>query len=412
MILSLPLALLNVLLLQSNSNSFVQGFTSTRSAQQTKASFTVLNARPNPNPVLVDPYASLINKVAPPDDVSSSISAAVPTAPSTSSLESISNQVNDLVDKVNQAANIAIEASNQANTIGSTIFETASSPIITESVTNAASTVTQSTTVDTTSFKTPFSSAAASSPESFEKAPTLFQYFAKGDAATDLQKVSKSVATTTIPSVEKVVNDSSSVAKSMLGSTSKGLTDITTNAKSLAASVGAAASSTTAAVTSSTSSTSSDGVSMSMNMENLPSIQDLIDNLRFDLYGAWYLAGASFLYALSAKNMGRDEAMAQFEAELNEAKARALEAAEAAGIAAEGAKMAKELVDNIDKSAKSNPSSTMLENSRLEEMKTENVRRSRLNVLVFKVPLIEHNSSFFLSHHYYLFVVPHFFDRT
>lgn len=376
-----------------NVEAFAFGVTNLQTKTMTKTTTTTfvkskLYARPNRNIVTNDPYASLINKVAPSSETTTTATTANTPDITTSSIpeptpsiESMSNQLNDLIDQVNQAANTAIEASNQLNQNSDTV-NLITTPVVTDTITNAATTTSTTTTTapsTTTTLMDTFTSSSSSPlpEESYQRVPTLFEYFTSENLKNDLSTMKQNL----IPSTEtttNVLDKSTTVVKNVVGSTSEGLNVMAVNAKSFVESVGVSVGSSMSVMKESTLGAGGEVVGSSSSSSSLSgaSLQDFIDNLRFDLYGAWYLAGATFLYALSAKEMGKEEAMARYEAELNEAKMKALEAAKAAGVAAEGAKMAKELMNTIERKSegnKKNIGDVLLENAKLEELMIENV---------------------------------------
>ncbi len=385
MILSLPISLLNMLLIQSFYNELAHnveafGMPNLQTTRMTTTTFlkSKLYARPNRNIVTNDPYASLINKVAPSSETATATATPDITTSSipepTPSIESMSNQLNDLIDQVNQAANTAIEASNQLNQNTDTL-NLITTPVVTETITNAATTTTTTTPPSTTLMET-ITSSSSPPEESYQRVPTLFEYFTSENLKNDLSTMKQNL-TPSIESTTNVLDKSATVAKNVVDSTSEGLNVIAVNAKSFVENIGVSVGSSMSVMKESTlaASGSSAGEVGSSSLSGA-SLQDFIDNLRFDLYGAWYLAGATFLYALSAKEMGKEEAMVRYEAELNEAKMKALEAAKAAGVAAEGAKMAKELMSTIERKSEGNKKDIgdiLLENAKLEELMVENV---------------------------------------
>jgi hypothetical protein len=346
--------------------------TSSYPSRQARNTFSILNARPNRNIPVSDPYATLINKVDTSTPTTAETAAATATdataaaqqaseSISSQQQQSIADQVSDLVDQVNQAANVALEASNQASQIGSTTA--LSSPSTTEAVTNAATSASDSVT-STPVVKHLFEpSATATTPvESFEKAPSLFDYFLKGNVNSDISNIKNNIQPVV---TENVIPTTAKVAKSVLGTTQQGITGLTQSAKSIAATA-----------SSSSPTTAADGKAISATFDS-EALQTLIANLKLEIYGPWYLAGATFVYALTARDGGKKAALNAYEAELNEAKQKAEEAASAARSAANGARMAKQLVDSIGGvngfTKEKSKDVVMLENARMEELIVENV---------------------------------------
>ena len=113
----------------------------------------------------------------------------------------------------------------------------------------------------------------------------------------------------------------------------------------------------------------------SPNMDNV-NVDALVQNLNLQEYGAWYVAGASMILAVTQRNAGYKAGKVQFEAELGEAQAKANEAAEAAAMAAQGARMARDMAVKIEaKQITAAPKSgkTMIEESKIREMTLEKV---------------------------------------
>ena len=143
----------------------------------------------------------------------------------------------------------------------------------------------------------------------------------------------------------------------------KNVEELTNSAKTFVYSVGASAQ-------------SSPVDNNSVSQDPQLNIKTLMENLKFDEYGPWYLVGATVLYAITAKEMGKKEARGVYESELEMAKDKAEEAADAAAIAAEGAKMAKQLVKDIDMSSTGvDVGKVLLESTKVQELQVENVSR-------------------------------------
>ncbi len=441
MIISLPLTVLNLFLqydpvivqasfIPHQKTTFCKSKTSSSSSSP-----TLLRARPNRN-IDRDPYADLFNKVQTQTDPTTtpqpSADAVDVPGSEPSTIQSIAEKVNDLVDQVNQAAATAVEASQQtsdivssvsdkatvtasatatAATAASTAAPTTSEPsTITENVNAAATAIKESTSdlpVDTSSAK---EMTEAMTSTATNKVPTLFEYLKSGGAVQDgispttkekiallkdnivrpVGNVEESTASAVSGAAKAIANVETEAAKSVISTTSQGiqgLNEVTQSAKTFVYSVGAA--------------TAGAGVGAGVDAGATDvqwSLKSVVDNMRFDEYGAWYLAGATFVYAITAKESGRKEAAEKFEAELEKAKEKAEEAAEAAGVATEGAEMAKHLVKEIDpKSSGKNIGEQLLENAKIEELLVENVSWSSASnisqTLHFEVPITSSFSS-------------------
>ena len=110
---------------------------------------------------------------------------------------------------------------------------------------------------------------------------------------------------------------------------------------------------------------------LNLPLDNLPSSEEtlaavaaIIAALNIEEYGAWYVAAFMALFAFQQRGAGKAEASAEFESELADAQAKALEAASAAGLAAEGANKAKKLAMQMEKDLKKDGGEAMLESSR------------------------------------------------
>lgn len=95
-----------------------------------------------------------------------------------------------------------------------------------------------------------------------------------------------------------------------------------------------------------------------------PAFAAIIASLHLKEYGGWYVAVAMAIYASQQRSAGKEDASAEFELELVNAREKASEAASAAGLAAEGAKTAKKLAMKMEKDLKIDGGKALLESSR------------------------------------------------
>ena len=124
---------------------------------------------------------------------------------------------------------------------------------------------------------------------------------------------------------------------------------------------------------------------LNLPLDNLPSSEEtlaavaaIIAALNFEEYGAWYVAAFMALFAFQQRGAGKAEASAEFESELADAQAKALEAASAAGLAAEGANKAKKLAMQMEKDLKKGGGEAMLESSRSKMAAMDKVSYMRI----------------------------------
>ncbi|KAL7534529.1 hypothetical protein ACHAWF_004863 [Thalassiosira exigua] len=102
-----------------------------------------------------------------------------------------------------------------------------------------------------------------------------------------------------------------------------------------------------------------------------PTLSEIITTLNFPEYGAWYTVAALAIIASQQRSAGNEEASAEFELELANARAKASEAATAAGLAAEGANTAKKLAMKMEKGLKKDGGKAMLESSKSKKAQME-----------------------------------------
>ena len=102
-------------------------------------------------------------------------------------------------------------------------------------------------------------------------------------------------------------------------------------------------------------------------------VNTIIENLKFEQYGAWYVAAGMVLVASQQRAKGREIASAQYEAELTGAQAKANEAAKQAAEAAEGARNAQKLAMKIEKDSKKGQGNAILDSSRAKVAQMDKV---------------------------------------
>ena len=93
-------------------------------------------------------------------------------------------------------------------------------------------------------------------------------------------------------------------------------------------------------------------------------VNTIIESLRLEQYGAWYVAAGMALVASQQRSKGKDVASAMYEAELTGAQAKANEAAKQAAEAAEGARNAQKLAMQMEKDSKKGQGNAILDSSR------------------------------------------------
>mmetsp|Transcript_25816 Transcript_25816/g.29974 ORF Transcript_25816/g.29974 Transcript_25816/m.29974 type:complete len:607 (+) Transcript_25816:476-2296(+) len=365
MIISLPLTLINLIIASPAAvESFVHHSTSSR-----RAPLFTSNARPNPNIDTSDPYAKLLNKLpsSPPPEVVSTpppvqvpepIITTIEPESTTSTVSSVADQVNQIVDQVNQAASTAVEASNEVNQV----VAIPSAAVIKTSV---AAKVTAAKAVSTKSAAATTAATAASTiqdatSDSFEKVPSLVDYVTHGGAggATSLTPNFAHTGENIVRLFHNIFG--SGVVSKVSQVSDSSIKAISTNAPIILDS------------TSSTVTTSAKGaasvVAAAVTAEN---INSLVDNLKIDEFGGWYVAGATVLYAIKAKDDGVKEATLKFEQQLSYAQGKAEDAAQAADVAKEGAKQVKELVDGIKRNESKDVASAMVVEAKARELETD-----------------------------------------
>lgn len=104
-----------------------------------------------------------------------------------------------------------------------------------------------------------------------------------------------------------------------------------------------------------------DGFDIQMGDVNVNSI---IESLKLEQYGAWYVAAGMALVASQQRMKGKEIASAKFEAELTGAQAKANEAAKQAAEAAKGARNAQKLAMEMEKDSKKGQGNAILDSSR------------------------------------------------
>jgi hypothetical protein len=315
MIISVPLSLLHMLLVgaPTTANAAFQSNNFARFRQ------TRLFAE--------DPYASLLNKVAP------TTSDVATTAVTTPSPEPMLNAVdaqekmNDIIQQINEAASSAMDAADKADQAAASIAVPAaaikSAIAANVSAVAAAKAAAVAKAKEAAAAKAAAKAAAiaaAGSTGQTEKVPTLFEYITKLGSNESVDSGAANLAE---------MQEKLSLLKSNLidGFSSLGNAPGVSNIKFPVVGAGTAA-----------------GVTYSS-----PDIQGLVENLHLEQYGAWYVTAVSLLYASGQRQAGKEAAEKLFEEELTNAKLSAEEAAAAAALAAEGAKAAKDLVKNMPK---------------------------------------------------------------
>lgn len=342
MIISLPLSLLHALLFSSTASA--------KAAFQCTTPISGLGRLQQTRIYAEDPYANLLNKVAP--STTSVTPITTPPEPLINiPTEQTQDTINDIIQQINEVASSAIDAAGRADQAAASIaapaaaLKTAMAANASAAAAAKAAAVAKAQEVATAKAAAKAAAlaaggtAAASYPE---KVPTLIEYIGR----LGTQQSVESGAGNLSEIQEKLSILQSNFIK---GFSSLGDAAGTLDLKLPVVSSGA----TDAGMTY----TSAD-------------LQVLIDNLQLDQYGAWYVTAASLLYATGQKQAGKEAAEKMFENELTNAKLAAQEAAAAAAIAAEGAKAAKEMVKNIPKPTTDNK---ILMETRLAEIALDKV---------------------------------------
>lgn len=111
--------------------------------------------------------------------------------------------------------------------------------------------------------------------------------------------------------------------------------------------------------------------------------QNLISKFHFEQYGAWYVVILTLVWGLLQRKAGKAEVEAVFRAELTEAQAKVIEAAEKAAIVGQSARTAKRMVYDAGNDA----NKIVLEATKAKVLQMDMVRDSKQCTLLTHSPL-------------------------
>lgn len=343
-------------------------------------------------------YASMSSSLPGSDNASASVSASAPSA-SEVVIDTVATPVvpvdivpdvpegsyntDGLVDAINNAASAAMDASDRATEAAASF----AAPLAAKVAATAAAVSTAATATVTTSesdsspervanlfelIKTnakTIDPSALSSTSSTQKAPNLF------DSLPKLPEVSLPEMSLSLPEI-KPIQSPPITPPSLPEESQQGLVALGKNLMKVARlDFSGPKNIDFPSANIDMSGAAGAGASLSAGAAEVgDQTMNLMTNLQFDKYGAWYITAASLFFAFYQREEGEKAAAKVYQQKLLIAQVQANEASAAAEQAAEGAKLAKQLAAELPMivEATVNVGEELLENSKIEQLRVEN----------------------------------------